>query len=131
MQKYIHKFDFFRYSLVGIITVIIDFLLLYIFYDYLMFSKNISITLSYALASTTNFFMHKYFTFKSSRKIFKEIIKFVTIVVLSYLLTIFLINYFIKLGINIYISKIITLIISYVLIYFISKFFIYRSTAHV
>jgi len=131
VQKYIHKFDFFRYSLVGIITVIIDFLLLYIFYDYLMFSKNISITLSYALASTTNFFMHKYFTFKSSRKIFKEIIKFVTIVVLSYLLTIFLINYFIKLGINIYISKIITLIISYVLIYFISKFFIYRSTAHV
>ncbi|NOQ29784.1 MAG: hypothetical protein GQ570_01545 [Helicobacteraceae bacterium] len=126
MLKYIKRFDFLRYGIVGAFTVVLDFTLLAIFFSLLNININISITLAYFLASICNFFMHKYFTFKSKSKIFKELKKFIFIVLVTYTATIIIVNYLILQNFNIYESKIIALIFSYLVVYIISKFYIYK-----
>jgi len=123
----IEKYDFFRYGIVGITTVVLDFILLFIFFSYLRISESISITLAYGLASIYNFYLHKYFTFKSENNPLPEIIKFILIVFSSYLITLFSVNYMVDNHINIYIAKIISLFCVYGYVYLISKFFIFRS----
>jgi len=127
MYKYVIKYDILRYGIVGVLTVILDFLILYIFYTYFNIDVNISITLSYFLASISNYFMHKYFTFRSQNKIKKEIWKFIIVVIFSYILTIFLVNFLIQFNITLYYSKLLSLIFSYILVYIISKLFIYKE----
>lgn len=127
MKIYINKYDFIRYGIVGITTVILDFLLLFIFFSYLSIEKNISITLSYTLASIYNFYLHKYFTFKSNKRSIKEIAKFIIIVFSSYLITLFSVTYMVDNGLDIYVSKLISLSFVYIYVYFISKFFVFRN----
>jgi len=127
MYKYIIKYDFLRYGIVGVLTVILDFILLFIFFSYLNIEQNSSITLSYTLASIFNFFMHKYFTFKSRNKVDREIVKFILLVLFSYFITIITVNYIMAFEINLYFAKIISLFFIYVIIYFINKFFVYKN----
>ncbi len=120
--------SFIRYSIVGVLTVIIDYMLLYISFSLFNIEQNLSITLSYISASLFNFFMHKKYTFKSTDKASKEILKFVVIGVISYIITIVLINYLVELGLNIYFAKLITVIFTFINVYIISKYYIYRGS---
>ena len=126
LKEYLNKYDFIRYFLVGISTVVLDFILLLVFFMYLNIDKYIALTLAYSLASVFNFYMHKYFTFKSANSIKVEIFRFIIIVALSYLFTIFFIIILTSIGVDLFISKFISYIFIYIGVYMISKVFIFR-----
>lgn len=55
-----------------------------------------------------------------------ELIKYIVLVVISYFITLFLIDYLVGLNINIYVAKFITVMVVYIYGYIISKLFIYN-----
>jgi putative flippase GtrA len=121
------KYSFFRYGLVGVYSVILDYALLYVFFSLFNIDKNITITCAFFGSSVFNFFMHKRYTFKSHRAINKELYKYIGLVFVSYFITIYLINCLIELNINIYLAKLFTVIVVFIYGYFISKLFIYKG----
>ena len=118
--------SFIKYGIVGIVSVIIDYSILFLMYSLLDFDKNISITVGFFGSSIFNFLMHKKFTFLSKNDIKLEFIKYLIMVFISYLLTIVIINILLKFT-NLYISKLISLIFIYLYGYLMSKFFVYKG----
>ncbi|MBD3789214.1 MAG: GtrA family protein [Campylobacterales bacterium] len=120
------KYSFFRYGLVGVYSVILDYILLYILYSIFGVSQNIAVTLAFFGSSVFNFLLHKNYTFKSKKSMMPELIKYIVLVVISYFITLFLIDYLVGLNINIYVAKFITVMVVYIYGYIISKLFIYN-----
>jgi len=118
--------SFIKYGIVGIVSVIIDYSILFLMYSLLDFDKNISITVGFFGSSIFNFLMHKKFTFLSKNDIKLEVVKYLIMVSISYLLTIIIINILLKFT-NLYISKLISLIFIYLYGYLMSKFFVYKG----
>jgi len=118
--------SFIKYGIVGIVSVVIDYSILFLMYTLLNFDKNISITLAFWISSIFNFLMHKKFTFLSKNDIKLEFIKYLIMVFISYLLTIVIINILLKFT-NLYISKLISLIFVYLYGFTVSKFFVYKG----
>lgn len=121
------KYSFFRYGLVGVYSVIIDYILLYILFSIFNMEQNISITLAFFGSSIFNFLMHKNYTFKSKNKINNELYKYIGLVIISYFITIYLINYLTSINLDIYVSKFIAVCIVYIYGYTISKLLIYKG----
>ena len=123
-----HKYSFFRYGLVGVYSVVIDYMLLYMFFSILGVSQNIAITLSFFGSSIFNFYMHRIYTFKKKdSKIYYQILKYILLIVVSYFITIFSINILVDNGLNIFFAKFISVCIVYIYGYLFGKFFIFRN----
>lgn len=120
------KYSFFRYGLIGVYSVILDYIMLFLLFSILGISQNISITLAFFGSSVFNFYMHKMYTFNSKTKSFTELVKYIILVTFSYFITLSLINFLVTKGVDLYLSKLITVLIVYIYGYIISKFFIYK-----
>jgi len=118
--------SFYRYIIVGVLSLTIDYLLLYICFDLLGVSQNISVSIGFLLSAIFNFLLHKYYTFKSKNSnLQKEIYKYTLLITSSYFITLFLVNYLVFVGLNIYIAKTVTVILVAFYGYFIGKIVIF------
>lgn len=117
---------FYKYLLVGSTTVILDYAILYFTFSILSMGKIISLTLAYLVSGVFNFFSQKYFTFQSTGKYQAEILKYSTLALLSYLITILLVSLLTFYEINIYVAKLIATCITFVFVYVINDKVVYN-----
>jgi putative flippase GtrA len=121
------KYSFLRYGLVGFLTVLLDFLLLFLFFNILTLTLDISVSLAFILSLVFNFFFHRSYTFKKANGNAKwQLKKYLLIVLISYFITLFLVNYFVDMGLNIYLAKLITVGVVYIYGYLLGKFFVFN-----
>lgn len=120
--------SFIKYGIVGVLSVTVDFLLLFIFLNFLYIELNLSVTLAFILSTFVNFLMHKNYTFQdSSKNFYYQLIKYILLICMSYFITIYSINYFVNIGLNVYISKFITVCIVSIYGYLFGRFFIFKG----
>lgn len=121
-------YSFVRYGLVGILSVAIDFLVLFICFNILAFEQNFSISIAFILSTIFNFNMHRNFTFKENNNNFKiHLIKYLLLISLSYFITILSIHYLTSIGFNLYFSKLLSVCFVYIYGYIFSRFFVFKG----
>lgn len=122
------RFSFFRYGIIGILSVCVDFLFLFIFFDIFNFPQSLAVSIGFIISAIFNFLMHKNYTFKTnSNNIINEIVKYILLITVSYFITLFLIIYLVDIGLNLYFSKLCTICIVYIYGYVFGKYFVFKG----
>lgn len=122
------RYSFFRYGIVGILSVLIDFSLLFICFTILKFEQNTAISIAFILSTVFNFYMHRNFTFRAKKCAFKiQLIKYMLLISMSYLITILSIHYLVSIGFDLYISKLLSVCFVYIYGYIFSRFFVFKG----
>ena len=105
-----------KFSLIGIIGVVINFLITFLLKEYLKVYKYVSNSFGYLIAISFNFLANKFFTFKSDNsKIYDEVIKFIIVTSIGILIN-HIIVYLLteKKNMNFYFSKIAAVIVVFI-----------------
>jgi len=120
--------QFVKYGIVGIFSVFIDYILLYISYTIFELSSSISVTIGFWGSTIVNFLLHRFYTFSVTQEEhhLKSLVKYLFLVFGSYFITLYLINSLVLYAVNIYIAKFIVLIIVYIYGFFIGKYFVFK-----
>ena len=126
--SFFHKSTF-KYLLVGIGTVLIDYAAIYISYSLLSLNYIIAIVLGFIFANIFQFFSNFFFTFelKKEEQIKKRALVFFIVILIGTALstfTIILLETFIH---SLYVSKTLSLIVSFTYGFFASKYIIYNE----
>lgn len=64
-----NKTQIFRFTIVGIVTFIINYILVWIFFDLLIFNYRIAVTFGFVITVIIHFILNKTYTYKSTDKI--------------------------------------------------------------
>lgn len=67
---------FLKFVAVGILNTVVGTAIMFLSYNVLHFGYVVSVCANYAIGSVMSFFLNKYFTFKSSGDIKKEVLRF-------------------------------------------------------
>ena len=105
-----------KFSLIGIIGVVINFLITSLLKEYLKVNKYVSNSFGYLIAISFNFLANKFFTFKSdSSEIYDEVIKFIIVTSIGILIN-HIVVYLLteKKNMNFYFSKIAAVIVVFI-----------------
>ena len=105
-----------KFSLIGIIGVVINFLITFLLKEYLKVYKYVSNSFGYLIAISFNFLANKFFTFKSdSSEIYDEVIKFIIVTSIGILIN-HIVVYLLteKKNMNFYFSKIAAVIVVFI-----------------
>lgn len=105
-----------KFSLIGIIGVVINFLITFLLKEYLKVNKYVSNSFGYLIAISFNFLANKFFTFKSdSSEIYDEIFKFIIVTSIGILIN-HIVVYLLteKKNMNFYFSKIAAVIVVFI-----------------
>ena len=105
-----------KFSLIGIIGVVINFLITFLLKEYLKVNKYVSNSFGYLIAISFNFLANKFFTFKSDNsKIYDEIFKFIIVTSIGILIN-HIIVYLLteKKNMNFYFSKIAAVMVVFI-----------------
>ena len=105
-----------KFSLIGIIGVVINFLITFLLKEYLKVNKYVSNSFGYLIAISFNFLANKFFTFKSDNsEIYDEVIKFIIVTSIGILIN-HIIVYLLteKKNMNFYFSKIAAVIVVFI-----------------
>lgn len=120
-------YSFFRYGFVGVLSVLIDFLVLFICFNIINFEQNTSISIAFIISTIFNFTMHRNFTFKKKNNLKTHLIKYSLLISLSYFITILSIHYLVTIGFNLYFSKLLSVCFVYLYGYIFSRFFVFKG----
>ena len=105
-----------KFSVFGIVGVVINFLITFLLKEYLKVNKYISNSFGYLIAISFNFFANKFFTFKSdSSEIYNEVIKFIIVTSIGILIN-HIVVYLLteKKNMNFYFSKIAAVLVVFI-----------------
>jgi putative flippase GtrA len=124
---YIKNREIAFFIICGALSAGIYFAVVAILYEVLKLSINYSYTIAYCTSSYFNFIFNRKFTFKKSKNIEKQFIKYIVMLVFSYVIGLFIIEILSnKLKISIYISSILSIAFTSSLRFLASKFVVYR-----
>lgn len=84
--KKILQAEGFRFALVGVMNTLIGTSTMLFAYNVLGFGYWISSILNYVVGSIFSYFANKYFTFKSHKKSWKEIVRFISNIIVCYII---------------------------------------------
>lgn len=110
---------------VGASSALIDVGSLYILNKVIIVDKVVSITIAFLLGLIFNYFCHTYITFSNSANS-KNLIKYLIVVVINYLVTISLVQLMQMINFDIIAAKIITLPIVAVITFLLSSKWVYK-----
>ena len=105
-----------KFSVIGIIGVVINFLITFLLKEYLKVNKYVSNSFGYLIAISFNFLANKFFTFKSdSSEIYDEVFKFIIVTSIGILIN-HIVVYLLteKKNMNFYFSKIAAVIVVFI-----------------
>ncbi len=118
--------EFIRYNLVGIVNTVLGFSIIFS----LMFmgiSPILSNLMGYAIGSVVSFFLNSRYTFKLIQTTKVQMLKFFTILLLSYLLNLLMLQWLLEL-INPYLSQFFSAVVYTVSSFLLAKFIIFKDT---
>lgn len=126
--RYIRKnFEFiYRFLIVGIVTFLINFILVYSFDQILKLDYKKSVSIAYVITLTCHFLLNRAFTFKVDYFDFAHLLKYSILPITNYLITLsmaFVVVEIIRLPVyySVFFSAIVTAFISYTLL----KYFVF------
>jgi|APSaa5957512622_1039677.scaffolds.fasta_scaffold258981_1 putative flippase GtrA len=121
--------DFFsvarRYVIIGLITIVIDYTLLFFMSAIIRLEASLSIIVAYLISAIFNYLFHRKYTFVSTSNIASEIVKYILIAVSMAYLTVYIVMVLMDVGISIYLGKLVAVLVVFTMTFFISKYFIY------
>ena len=126
LKKYLHDKQAIRFLIVGILNTIVGYGTYYIIISFNI-SYVIAMTISQIVGVTHSFFWNKFWTFKSKKSGRKEIFKFVSVYLVTYVMNLTLLAFFIEImKIDKRVAPIIILFITTLISYFGHKFWSFR-----
>ena len=119
-----------RFSLVGVLNTLIDFLVFTIFQQVLGAGYIISQVVGYSCGVINSFIFNKRWTFgeiNSSKKQLYEVIQFIVVNLISLSITLIAMKFMAKsFNINLYVSKIIVTLLAQITNFILYKFWVFR-----
>ena len=118
--------EFIRYNLVGIVNTIIGFSIIFS----LMFmgvSPVLSNLMGYAIGSVVSFYLNSRYTFKSTKTTKAQVVKFFTILLLSYFLNLLTLQWLLEL-INPYLAQFFSAVVYTVSSFLLVKFIVFKES---
>lgn len=116
-----------RFLIVGFINTVVGYGA-YILLAYLGLHYNLAYTLSTIIGVTNSYIWNKYYTFQSKEKSVPEVIRFVCVYAVGYVINLFVLDILVdKLGVNQYIAGFFTLIVTTIISYVGHKFFSFKN----
>jgi putative flippase GtrA len=119
--------ELFKYSLIGVISFLIDYIFLFILESKVKIDVMPSVIFAFLLSACFNFYMNFKYTFRmKSSSLSVYLIKYIATVIVSLILTVAIVNLFMEVGLYVYTSKLISVIILFIINFYLSKNYIYR-----
>jgi len=116
-----------RFVIVGLINTAVGYGI-FAFFLWLRIPYQLATVLSMIVGTTNSYFWNKYFTFKSSKKSFWEVVRFVSVYAVQLLVNEAMLMLLIEVfGVNKYIAGIPTLFVTTLVSFFGHKFFSFRE----
>jgi len=118
--------EFLRYSLVGIVNTMVGFSIIFS----LMFmgvSPVLSNLMGYAIGSVVSFYLNSRYTFKSTQPTKAQVVKFFTILLLSYFLNLLTLQWLLEL-INPYLAQFFSAVVYTVSSFLLVKFIVFKES---
>ena len=120
-----------RFSIVGVVNTLIDFLMFTIFHGLIGLSYIVSQILGYSCGVVNSFIFNKRWTFEdahSNKKTFHELLEFVSINLVSLIITIISMSFLVKnLALNVYLSKVIVTVIAQITNFLAYKLWVFNQ----
>lgn len=121
---------FSKFSMVGVLNTIIDFLVFTVFQEVLGAGYILSQVTGYSCGVVNSFILNKKWTFgemNSSKKQLYEIIQFIAVNLISLCITLIAMSFMVKnININLYVSKIIVTVLAQIINYTLYKFWVFN-----
>jgi putative flippase GtrA len=129
LSKSAFSMRFFRYCISGGATAIVFFGLIYLSVDYYVLPIHLSIVISALVAIPLNFFLHKIFSFRSSRNIPHSAIRYIVAATFSFMLNGLLLQVLLDIKIHYLIAQLISSPLLLIANYFILWLWVFSESA--
>ena len=119
-----------RFSIVGVLNTLVDFLMFTISHSLLGIGYVLSQAIGYSCGIINSFIINKKWTFKdtfSNKKSYKQLLQFIVINVITLLITMVSMNYLVtSFNINVYVAKIAVTLLAQVINFFGYKIWVFN-----
>jgi len=117
--------EFIRYNLVGIVNTIVGFLIIFLLM-FIGFTPVLSNLMGYAIGSVVSFYLNSRFTFKSTQTTKAQVVKFFTILLMSYFLNLLTLQWLLEL-INPYLAQFFSAVVYTISSFLLVKFIVFKD----
>lgn len=119
-----------RFSVVGVTNTMIDFIMFTVFNGFIGVNYTLSQVIGYSCGVINSFIFNKKWTFsdnENKRKMYKEVVRFIIVNLLSLAVTLVLMNILVKsLSVNVYISKVIVTFLAQIINFLAYKLLVFN-----
>lgn len=120
------KSVFFKYILIGVLSVLIDYLGLYIAFSVLNINVKIAVTIGFFMSVFFNYIANKLITFNHKDKHLSTMVKYVLLALSTYLLTLYIVSELLTQGVSVYVAKLLSISIVFLISFTVNKYFVYQ-----
>jgi putative flippase GtrA len=119
---------FIKFGLTGLSGLFVDFSITWVFKEWLLVNKFLANALGFSVAVLSNYFINRKWTFKSERKLGRQLLAFIVVSVLGLLLNSFVVYLFNHIFLfNFYLSKLIAIGLVFFWNFTVNYFFVFNS----
>jgi len=120
------KQEIFRYLLIGLAAVIVDYVFLFILRFKIGVGTLPSVISAFLISASVHFFMNLKYTFKvHGKSLYVYLFRYFLAVIASMGLTIIIVNSLMTFGFHLYFSKLIAIVSLIVINFFVSKYYVF------
>lgn len=116
---------FFKYILVGLVSVLVDYLSLYIAYSLMMMGVKVSVGIGFFFSVIFNYLGHKKFTFNNTDAHLKVGTKYVFLLLIMGAFTVYSIAWLVSVNVNIYWAKLLTVSLVFIVTFVANRYWVY------
>ncbi|MFB6226670.1 MAG: GtrA family protein [Candidatus Paceibacteria bacterium] len=117
-----------KYFVVGVSGLFLDFAVFALFADVILITAWISEAIAKAVAIGYNFMLNKYWSFRSQKKVYKQLVRFLTLAGFNYIFAVVAMYIFNEVyGYHKYLIKVSTVAVMVSWNFFLYKYWVYRE----
>lgn len=117
---------FYKYILIGVLSVFVDYLCLYIAFSLMGIEVKMAVTIAFSISFVFNYTANKYFCFNHTAKHFITIIKYSLLVTATYLLTLYIVYELMAQGLSVYIAKLLSISMVFLISFTLNNYWVYK-----
>ncbi|KAF3977824.1 MAG: GtrA family protein [Methylococcales symbiont of Iophon sp. n. MRB-2018] len=115
---------FLKYTMIGVWSVLVDYVCLYILYSVMMMEAKISVAIAFFISALFNYITHKKHTFKNTKTHFKVAIKYTFLLLAMLLLTVYSVAWLSE-NMNIYWAKLLSTVLVFFISFLVNRYWTY------
>ncbi|SMN12548.1 hypothetical protein SPBRAN_1624 [uncultured Candidatus Thioglobus sp.] len=110
--------------MIGVWSVLVDYVCLYILYSVMMMEAKISVAIAFFISALFNYITHKKNTFKNTKAHFKVAIKYTFLLLAMLLLTVYSVAWLSE-NMNIYWAKLLSTVLVFFISFLVNRYWTY------